>query len=150
MHGRKNIKKREKAFLLWEHRRVFVCPTNWYVDLKLRNSKQFCSQVKKKKIINVLIYFDHYSTKFVTTCWAVLQKCFSCSPPDLNSLVTFFSPIFVYMYNNHWHRVITQLQLINIIVIIIIIHKRYFSRLKNSADLAVWRRRLKEIAQVCT
>jgi hypothetical protein len=47
----------------------------------------------------------------------VATTCFSCSPPDLNSLVTFFT--FVYMQNNHCHRVITQLQLINIIIIII-------------------------------
>jgi len=50
----------------------------------------------KKKII---IYFDHYSTKHITTCWVVLKKK---------------------------------------------------SRLKNSADLAVWRLRLKEMAQVST
>ena len=50
----------------------------------------------------------------------VATACFSCSPPDLNSLVTFFS-IFVYMYNNHCHRLRNQLQLINIIIIIIII-----------------------------
>jgi hypothetical protein len=43
----------------------------------------------------------------------VANTCLSCSPPDLNFLVTFF--IFVYMQNNHCHRVITQLQLINII-----------------------------------
>ena len=38
----------------------------------------------------------------------VATTCFSCSPPDLNLLV----PIscFVYMYNNHCHRVTTQLQ----------------------------------------
>ena len=45
----------------------------------------------------------------------VATTCFSCSPPDLNFLVTFF--IFVYMQNNHCHRVTTQLQLINIIII---------------------------------
>jgi hypothetical protein len=49
----------------------------------------------------------------------VASTCFSCSPPDLNFLVTYF--IFVYMWNNHCHRVITQLQLIIIITIIIII-----------------------------
>ena len=42
--------------------------------------------------------------------------CLSCSPPNLNFLVTFFS-MFVYMQYNHCHRVITQLQLINIIII---------------------------------
>jgi hypothetical protein len=48
----------------------------------------------------------------------VATTCLSCSPPDLNSLVTFLS-IFMYMYNNHCHWVRTQLQLINIIIIII-------------------------------
>jgi hypothetical protein len=47
----------------------------------------------------------------------VATTCLSCSPPDLSLLVTY--SIFVYMKNNHCHRVITQLQLINIIIIII-------------------------------
>jgi hypothetical protein len=38
----------------------------------------------------------------------VATTCFSCSPPDLNSVVTNF--MFVYMSNNHCHRVTTQLQ----------------------------------------
>ena len=43
--------------------------------------------------------------------------CLPCSPPDLNFLVTFFSSsIFVYMWNNHCHRVITHMQLVNIII----------------------------------
>ena len=46
----------------------------------------------------------------------VATTCLSGSPPDLNFLVTFFS-IFVYMYNNHCHRAITQLQFIIIIII---------------------------------
>ncbi len=49
----------------------------------------------------------------------VATACFSCSPPDLNFLVPYF--IFMYMHNNHCHRVTAQLQLINIIIIIIII-----------------------------
>ena len=36
----------------------------------------------------------------------VATTCFSCSPPDLNFLVTYL--IFVYMKNNHCHRMITQ------------------------------------------
>ena len=45
----------------------------------------------------------------------VATACFSCSSPDLNFLVTYF--IFMYMHNNHCHRVTAQLQLINIIII---------------------------------
>ena len=47
----------------------------------------------------------------------VATTCLSCSPPKLNFPVTYL--IFVYMENNHCHRVINQLQLINIIIIII-------------------------------
>jgi len=46
----------------------------------------------------------------------VATTCFSCSPPDLNLLVTNF--IFCIHVKNHCHRVTTQLQLINIIIII--------------------------------
>jgi hypothetical protein len=49
----------------------------------------------------------------------VAITCLPCSPPDLNSLFIFFFLSFhicVYV-NNHCHRVITQLQLINIITI---------------------------------
>ena len=46
----------------------------------------------------------------------VATACFSCSPPDLNFLVTYF--IFMYLHNNHCHRVTAKLQLINIIIII--------------------------------
>ena len=51
----------------------------------------------------------------------VATACFSCSPPDLNLLVTYF--IFMYMHNNHFHRVTAHLQLLNIIIIITIILK---------------------------
>ena len=54
----------------------------------------------------------------------VATTCLSCSPPDLNFLVTFFFFMFVYVQNNHCHRVKTQLQLIIIIIIIIIINTR--------------------------
>jgi len=47
----------------------------------------------------------------------VATTCFSCSPPDLNLLLTNFT--FCIQYNKHCHRVTTQLQLINIIIIII-------------------------------
>jgi hypothetical protein len=50
----------------------------------------------------------------------VATTCLSYSPPDLNFLVTFF-PIFVYMKNNHCHRVIIQLKLIIIIILIIVV-----------------------------
>ena len=40
----------------------------------------------------------------------VATTCFSCSPSDLNFLVIYF--IFMYMHNNHCHRVTAQLQLI--------------------------------------
>ena len=35
----------------------------------------------------------------------VATTCFSCSPPDLNFLYPYF--IFMYMHNNHYHRVTT-------------------------------------------
>jgi hypothetical protein len=34
--------------------------------------------------------------------------CFSCSPPDLNSLDPYFT--FMYMHNNHCHQVTAHLQ----------------------------------------
>ena len=46
----------------------------------------------------------------------VATTCFSCSPPDLNLLDPYF--IFMHIHDNHCHRVTTQLQLINIIIII--------------------------------
>jgi len=46
----------------------------------------------------------------------VTTTCFSCSPPDLNLVVTNF--VFCIHVKNHCHRVTTQLQLINIIIII--------------------------------
>ena len=49
----------------------------------------------------------------------VATTCFSCSPPDLNLLVT--NLIFCVYENSHCHRVTTQLLLIVIIIIIIII-----------------------------
>ena len=49
----------------------------------------------------------------------VATTCFSCSPPDLNSVVT--NLIFCIHENNHCQRVTTQLQLIIIIIIIIIL-----------------------------
>jgi len=71
----------------------------------------------------------------------VATTCLSCSPPDLNFLVTFFF-IFVYMQNNHCHRVTTQLSLINIIIIIIIIiilrHKKD-TECGSIDDAASWR-----------
>ena len=46
----------------------------------------------------------------------VATTCFSCSPPDLNFLVTFFSYLCTCTHN-HCHRVKTQLKLINIIIL---------------------------------
>ena len=48
----------------------------------------------------------------------VATACFSCSPPDLNSLDPYF--IFMYIHYNRCHRATAHLQL-NIIIIIIII-----------------------------
>jgi hypothetical protein len=39
----------------------------------------------------------------------VATTCFSCSPPDLNFLDTYF--IFIYMHYNHCHRATAHLQL---------------------------------------
>ena len=44
----------------------------------------------------------------------VATTCFSCSPPDLNFLDPYF--IFMYMHNNHCHRVTAHLQL-NILLV---------------------------------
>jgi hypothetical protein len=49
----------------------------------------------------------------------VATRCFSCSPPDVN-LVANQSHV-LYVLNDHCHRVTTQLQLINIIIMMIII-----------------------------
>ena len=46
----------------------------------------------------------------------VATACFSCSPTDLNLFVTYF--IFMYMHNNHCHRVTVQLQLVNYYIIV--------------------------------
>ena len=46
----------------------------------------------------------------------VSTTCFSCSPPDLNFLDPYF--IFMYMYNNHCHRVTAHLQL-NILLLLL-------------------------------
>jgi hypothetical protein len=48
----------------------------------------------------------------------VATACFSCSPPDLHFLDSYF--IFMYMHYKHCHRATDHLQL-NIIIIIIII-----------------------------
>ena len=55
----------------------------------------------------------------------VATTCFSCSPPDLNLLVTSF--IFVYMENNHCHRVTTQLQFIMLMMILLLLYNMYVS-----------------------
>ena len=49
----------------------------------------------------------------------IATACFLCSPPDLNFLDPY--SIFMYVYNNHCHRVTAHLQLIISIIIIIII-----------------------------
>ena len=60
----------------------------------------------------------------------VATTCFSCSPPDLNLLVTNF--MFCLHVNNHCHRVTTQLQLINIIIIIINVLKQQRKLMRSS------------------
>jgi len=52
----------------------------------------------------------------------VATACFSCSPPDLNFLDPYF--IFMYMHNNHCHRVTAYLQL-NILLLLIIFYFLY-------------------------
>jgi len=55
----------------------------------------------------------------ISECWdgsqdsKLLLQCFSCSPPDLNffySYVCYLYFIFMYMHNNHCHRVTAHLQ----------------------------------------
>ena len=48
----------------------------------------------------------------------VATTCFSCSPPDLNFLAPYF--IFMYMHNNHCHRVTVHLQL-NILLLLLLL-----------------------------
>ena len=48
----------------------------------------------------------------------VATACFSCSPPDLNFLDPYF--IFMYMHNNHCHRVTAHLQL-NILLLLLLL-----------------------------
>jgi hypothetical protein len=45
---------------------------------------------------------------------------FSCSPPDVNLVANLSHVLYTYVLKDHCHRVTTQLQLINIIIIIII------------------------------
>ena len=67
----------------------------------------------------------------------VAAICLSCGPPDLNSLVTFFS-IFVYMENNHCHRVTTQLQLINIIITTLSVTQQcYYGKFMSPAKMRI-------------
>ena len=47
----------------------------------------------------------------------VVTACFSCSPPDLKFLDHYF--IFMYMHNNHCHRVTAHLQL-NILLLLLL------------------------------
>ena len=47
----------------------------------------------------------------------VATTCFSCSPPDLNLLDSYF--IFMYMHYNHCHRVTAPLQL-NILLLLLL------------------------------
>ena len=47
----------------------------------------------------------------------VATTCFSCSPPDLNFLDSYF--IFMYMHNNHCHRATPNLQL-NILLLLLL------------------------------
>jgi len=49
----------------------------------------------------------------------VATACFSCNPPDLNFLDSYF--IFMYMHNNHCHRVTAHLQLNNLLLLLTLI-----------------------------
>jgi len=63
----------------------------------------------------------------------VATACFSCSPPDLNLLYPYF--IFMYMHNNHCHRVTAHLQL-NILLLLL---KSLFAILRTRLKTtAVW------------
>ena len=73
----------------------------------------------------------------------VATTCLSCSPPDINSLVTYL--VFVYMWNNHCHRVITKLQLIIIIIII----KVLLLLLLNGAQKLVFITKFRPIERIC-
>jgi hypothetical protein len=48
----------------------------------------------------------------------VATACFSCSPPDLNFLVPYFT--FMYMHNNHCHRATANWQL-NILLLLLLL-----------------------------
>ena len=61
---------------------------------------------------------------FISKCWdgsqgsQVATARFSCSPPDLNFLDSYFT--FMYMHNNHCHRVTANLQL-NILLLLLLL-----------------------------
>ena len=59
----------------------------------------------------------------------VVTACFSCSPPNLNFLVPYF--IFMYMHNNHCHRLTAQLQLMKYSVILSVLDPRKCEYLKD-------------------
>ena len=53
----------------------------------------------------------------------VATACFCCSPPNLNLLDPYF--IFMYMHNNHYHRVTAHLQLNILLLLLLLFHLNY-------------------------
>ena len=60
----------------------------------------------------------------------VATACFSCSPPDLNFLYTYF--IFMRMHYNHCHRVTAHLQLNVLLLLLLLLGSLQNPLLENS------------------
>jgi hypothetical protein len=54
----------------------------------------------------------------------VATACFSCSPPNLNFLDPYFA--FMYVHNNHCHRVSTHLQLNKLLLALLQFYYYYY------------------------
>ena len=101
---------------------VFVCIAVLTLDARLLARSQYPEGPATGHLDTGFSWFPCVYKRMLRwfPSFQVATTCFSCSPPDLNILVTFFF-VFVYMYNNHCHRVTTQMQLINITIFFILI-----------------------------
>ena len=92
--------------------RVYCCLT--YFSCRIAGQKSVsgrsCYRPPRHKLFQVYKRMLRWFPRF-----QVATICFSCSPPDLNLLDSYF--IFMYMHNNHCHRVTAHLQL-NILLLL--------------------------------
>ena len=120
----------ERNASCWFNCCLTVCPVHWDSIWSFKHPhlkgleilrKRMC-YLKCDRIGLISFWFSGPQTQVflgfpvsISKCWdgsqdsQVATTCFSCSPPDLNLLDLYF--IFVYMHNNHCHRVTAHLQL---------------------------------------